>query len=104
MFKLLAFLLILCVLFGVETTRELFFGTVGFIFWAIIIVVGIGLLALGLRDDRTPEEKKKDEELEPRDTTPKPLPKLPIRAWLIIAVQAAVLIAIIWFVAHTLKI
>ena len=64
MFKLLAFLLILCILFGVETTRELFFGTVGFIFWAIIIVVGIGLLALGLRYDRTPEEKKKDEELE----------------------------------------
>ena len=64
MFKLLAFLLILCILFGVETTRELFFGTVGFIFWAIIIVVGIWLLALGLRDDRTPEEKKKDEELE----------------------------------------
>ena len=64
MFKLLAFLLILCVLFGVETTRELFFGAVGFIFWAIVIVVGIGLLALGLRDGRTPEEKKKDEELE----------------------------------------
>lgn len=64
MFKLLAFLLILCVLFGVETTRELFFGAVGFIFWAIVIAVGIGLLALGLRDDRTPEEKKKDEELD----------------------------------------
>ena len=64
MFKLLAFLLILCVLFGVETTRELFFGAVGFIFWAIVIAVGIGLLALGLRDDRTPEEKKKDKELE----------------------------------------
>lgn len=64
MFKLLAFLLVLCILFGVETTRELFFGTVGFIFWAIIITVGIGLLALGLRDGRTAEEKKKDEELD----------------------------------------
>lgn len=48
--------------------------------------------------------KKPESKLEPRDTTPKPLPKLPIRAWLILAVQAAVLIAIIWFVAHTLKI
>lgn len=65
MFKLLAFLLILCVLFGVETTRELFFGTVGFIFWAIIFLVGAGLLVTIFKDyepDHEEEERKKRED------------------------------------------
>ena len=43
MFKLLAFLVILVILFGVETTRALIFGAFGFIFWALIILVAIGL-------------------------------------------------------------
>lgn len=65
MFKLLAFLLILCILFGVETTRELFFGTVGFIFWAIIFLVGAGLLVTIFKDyepDHEEEERKKRED------------------------------------------
>lgn len=65
MFKLLAFLLILCILFGVETTRELFFGTVGFIFWAIILLVGAGLLVTIFKDyepDHEEEERKKRED------------------------------------------
>lgn len=43
MFKLLAFLLILVILFGVEATRALVFGAFGFLFWALIILVAIGL-------------------------------------------------------------
>lgn len=65
MFKLLAFLLILCVLFGVETTRELFFGTVGFIIWAIVFLVGAGLLVTIFKDyepDHEEEERKKRED------------------------------------------
>jgi len=65
MFKLLAFLLILCILFGVETTRELFFGTVGFIFWAIVFLVGAGLLVTIFKDyepDHEEEERKKRED------------------------------------------
>lgn len=93
MFKLLAFLLILCILFGVETTRELFFGTVGFIFWAIIIVVGIGLLALGLRDGRTPEEKKKDDELEAKRKKEAEQDKRDAPAWMIV-LGAAIFLAI----------
>lgn len=65
MFKLLAFLLVLCILFGVETTRELFFGTIGFIFWAIIFLVGAGLLVTIFKDyepDHEEEERKKRED------------------------------------------
>lgn len=104
MFKLLAFLLILVILFGVETTRALFFGTLGFIFWAIIILVGIGLLVLGLKDDRTPEEKKKDEaELAERK---KQAANTPIgwRGWLFAIVALPLAWFILWFIAHTLKI
>ena len=43
MFKLLAFLLILVILFGVEATRALVFGAFGFLFWALIILAAIGL-------------------------------------------------------------
>lgn len=43
MFKLLAFLIILVILFGVETTRALIFGAFGFIFWALIVLAAIGL-------------------------------------------------------------
>lgn len=43
MFKLLAFLIILVILFGVETTRALIFGAFGFVFWALIVVAAIFL-------------------------------------------------------------
>ena len=64
MFKFLAFLLILCILFGVEATREMFFGAVGFIFWVIVILVGAGLLITIFKDyepDHAEEERKKRE-------------------------------------------
>jgi Na+/melibiose symporter-like transporter len=67
MFKLLAFLLILCILFGVEATRAFIFGTVGFIFWVVVAIVGFCLLVNvydELRDKRTPEQKAKDKEIE----------------------------------------
>ena len=60
MIKFLAFLLILCVLFGVEATRSLIFGTFGFIFWALIILAGIGLAIDLFKDKRTPEQKEAD--------------------------------------------
>lgn len=60
MIKFLAFLLILCILFGVEATRSLIFGTFGFIFWAFIILAGIGLVIDLLKDKRTPEQKETD--------------------------------------------
>lgn len=43
MFKLLAFLIILVILFGVETTRALIFGAFGFVFWVLIVVAAIFL-------------------------------------------------------------
>lgn len=60
MIKFLAFLLILCILFGVEATRSLIFGTFGFIFWALIILAGIGLAVDLFKDKRTPEQKEAD--------------------------------------------
>ena len=60
MIKFLAFLLILCILFGVEATRSLIFGTFGFIFWALIILASIGLAIDLFEDKRTPEQKEAD--------------------------------------------
>lgn len=67
MFKLLAFLLILVILFGVEATRALIFGTLGFIFWIVVSIIGLFLLFdvyNELKDKRTPEQKAKDKEIE----------------------------------------
>lgn len=61
MIKFLAFLLILCIMFGVEATRSFIFGTFGFIFWTIAILAGIGLLIDLFKDKRTPEQKEADE-------------------------------------------
>lgn len=58
MIDILVFLLILCILFGVEATRAFIFGAFGFIFWIIIILVFISLLAKLFKDDRTPEQKE----------------------------------------------
>lgn len=75
------------------------------IIFLFFVIAGIITAVSAHFNAKQHEHKKKLEpKPQPRDTAPKPLPKLPIRAWLIIAVQAAVLIAIIWFVAHTLKI
>lgn len=60
MVKFLAFLLILCVLFGVEATRSFILGTLGFVFWVVVILFGIYLIWDALRDKRTPEQKEKD--------------------------------------------
>lgn len=60
MIKFLAFLLILCILFGVEATRSLIFGTFGFIFWTLIILASIGLVIDLFKDKRTPEQKEAD--------------------------------------------
>ena len=65
MFKFLAFLLILCVLFGVEATREMFFGAVGFIFWAIVILVGAGLLITAF-EDHAPVKDEGRKKVEPK--------------------------------------
>ena len=75
------------------------------IIFLFFVIAGISTVVSAHFNAKQHEHKKKLEpKPEPRDTAPKPLPKLPIRAWLIIAVQAAGLIAIIWVVAHTLKI
>ena len=64
MFKFLAFLVILCILFGVEATRSFIFGTFGFIFW---VLAGLYLAYLTyelFKDRRTPEQKEKDKKEE----------------------------------------
>lgn len=51
------------VLFGVEATRQLVFGTFNLVLWIIIgvfILWAICELYDGLRDKRTPEQKAKD--------------------------------------------
>lgn len=65
MVKFLVFLAILCILFGVETTRAFIFGAFGFIFWVVVAIVGFCLLVNvydELRDKRTPEQKQIDKE------------------------------------------
>ena len=65
MVKFLVFLVILCILFGVEATRAFIFGTFGFLFWAAVAIIGFCLLVNiydELRDKRTPEQKKIDKE------------------------------------------
>ena len=65
MVKLLAFLLILVILFGVEATRAFIFGTLGiafFIFAGIIFLCLVINVYEELRDKRTPEQKKADKE------------------------------------------
>lgn len=61
MFKLLAFLLILCVLFGVETTRWLFFGSVSIVVLVVLGILGLCLLIYTLNalgGKKEPEQKK----------------------------------------------
>ena len=58
MIKFLAFILILCVLFGVEATRSFIFGTFGFIFWVIVILAAIGLVIDYVEKHNTPEKKE----------------------------------------------
>lgn len=67
MLKVLAFLLILVILFGVATTRALVFGLFGIIFWAIFALFCFCLIVYvvdALKDARTPEQKAKDKALE----------------------------------------
>lgn len=67
MIKFLAFLLILCILFGVATTRALVFGTFGIIILAVLGLFAVCFLIYAydaLRDKRTPEQKAKDKEIE----------------------------------------
>lgn len=45
MFKLLAFLIILVILFGVETTRAFVFGTLGFLGWLIVALLVIAIIS-----------------------------------------------------------
>lgn len=63
MFKILALLAILSILFGVEATRQLVFGTFNVVLWviiAILILWAIFELYDALRDRRTPEEIAED--------------------------------------------
>lgn len=63
MFKILALLAILSILFGVEATRQLVFGTFNVVLWAIIAIFvlwAIFDLYDQLRDKRTPEQKAED--------------------------------------------
>ena len=58
MIKFLAFILILCVLFGVEATRSFIFGAFGFIFWVIVILAAIGLVIDYVEKHNTPDKKE----------------------------------------------
>ena len=64
MFKFLAFIVILCILFGVEAARSFIFGTFGFIFWIVAGLYVAYLLYSVFRDKRTPEQKEADKKAE----------------------------------------
>lgn len=68
MFKLLAFLIILVILFGVEATRALIFGAFGVIFWAALIIFAIFLFAPSPTEkfEREKRQKEYEKELEAR--------------------------------------
>ena len=70
MIKFLVFLVILVILFGVETTRALVFGgasIIGLVILGLIAVVFLIYVYDALRDKRTPEQKAKDKEKEKGD-------------------------------------
>lgn len=52
------------ILFGVEATRSLFFGTLGVIFWLIAILLVVGVFIDAFADRRTPKQKKADKQKE----------------------------------------
>lgn len=61
MFKLLAFLLILCILFGVEATRAFIFGSVSIVVLVVLGILGLCLLIYALNalgGGKEPEQKK----------------------------------------------
>ena len=67
MIKFLVFLVILVILFGVETTRALVFGgarIIGLVILGLIALVFLIYVYDALRDKRTPEQKAKDKEIE----------------------------------------
>lgn len=67
MLELLAFLLILVILFGVAATRTLVFGAFSIIFWVFIAILSAAFLIYtidALKDKRTPEQKARDKEIE----------------------------------------
>lgn len=67
MIKFLVFLVILVILFGVETTRALVFGGASIIGLAILGLIAVVFLIYvydALRDKRTPEQKAKEKEIE----------------------------------------
>lgn len=68
MFKLLAFLIILVILFGVEATRALIFGAFGVIFWVVLIIFAILLFAPSPTEkfEREKRQKEYEKELEAR--------------------------------------
>jgi hypothetical protein len=72
-------------------------------FIACVIAAVYTLISTALYKPDRPKLNKA-ESPKPISTTPKPLPKLPLRAWLIIIAQVAILLAVLWFIAHTLKI
>ena len=98
MLKVLAFLLILVILFGVEATRGLVFGAFSIIFWAVLALFCFCLIVYvidALRDKRTPEQKAKDKALEKKknkeamDTNKK---ALSFWFWAIFIITAVVII------------
>ena len=65
MWTIVALLIILALLFGIEQMREMVFGFLGMIAWVFIILIVFGIIGKIwdlCKDNRTPEEKKRDEE------------------------------------------
>lgn len=58
MVDFLVFLLILCILFGVEATRSFIFGAFGFIAWIVIGIAALCIIAKLVGADKTEAERK----------------------------------------------
>lgn len=58
MVDFLVFLLILCILFGVEATRSFIFGAFGFIAWIAIGIAALCIIAKLVGADKTEAERK----------------------------------------------
>lgn len=63
MFKLLAFLIILVILFGVEATRAFVFGTLGLVGWLLVAMLAVAMISSVVQSYRERKGKAKREYL-----------------------------------------
>ena len=99
MIKFLAFLLILIILFGLEATRAIIFGSFGFIFFIIAGIILIGLI-ISFIESAKPGEDKPEPKSEPVDYTSH---KKALLFWLKAIIIISLLVVALVYIPSLLK-